>query len=280
MLLQLQEYIRSFLKVEVEMGQDQSPEAKCVAVLHFLVTNTAPAHEYHPEIVYEEVLLKIGAPPNWHVERFENLAAGQSISYDHPCTGREITRLEWAVEGRISPAALLHFSRRPVSITGIQQLSVKAYFDYLANMNVFQRLEGILKNLCAPEPDMTLCEMKAEESSLKDIADEITNSAEGIQDLLEFVDLSKYSNDIVKHKNLVRRYLKETEREVADLMQIMRAQKVDGFDKARDKILDKLTSRADKLDKATSALVKKVGVPVFACTLSSRSLPQNSDCHP
>ena len=261
MLLQFREYIGSFLRVEVEMRDSHSlQDSGCVAVLYFNVTNSAPSHEYYPEIVYEEVKLKVGRHPKWHIETFENLAAGQSITYDYPCTAEEIAGIQWTVEGKISPSALLHFRRRPVDIRGNQQLSVKAYFDYLAGMKVFQRLEGILKDLGAPDDLLTLCEMKAEEIALKDIAEEISNVAQQIEGFLEFLDMGKYRSNIVKHSKMVRDQLEKTGREVEGLMQKMKDCKVDDFEKARDNVLAGLAKRMNKMDKSSKSLAKKVGV--------------------
>jgi len=255
------EDIGHYLKVDIDLNQAQSPDTNYPAILHFLITNTAIAHENQREIVFEEVRLKVGIPPNWHVEKAENFTGGQSFSYDHPCIYNEITRIQWTVEGRVSPETLLEYKRRPSRIIRNGQLSINAYFDYLIDMNIRQWLEGTLKPLTAPGPKATLTEMMAREDSLKSIISEIRNAAQQIEDFLRFVDYEKHHDDIINHKNLIQEYLKRTEQGIADLIKRLGAHKGDGFDKTRRGIVTKLTKRADELDKATKALARKLGVP-------------------
>lgn len=254
------EDLSNYLKVDTDISQDETPDAKYPTVIRFLVTNTAQTQEDLPEIIFEEAHLNVGVPPDWHVETAKNLAGGQSFSYEHHCTYDAIMKLQWFIEGRVSPAALLQFRGRPNGIIRSSQLSIKAYFDFFNQMNIHQWLEGTLKTLDAPGPDTTLAEMKAKEDSLRNIIGEIRTSAQQLQDFLGLVNYKNYREDILKHRNLIQEYLNRTEREIADLIQILRTQRTDGFKKACDNTIAKLTNQGNELDKATTELAVRLGV--------------------
>jgi len=139
-------------------------------------------------------------------------------------------------------------------------MSVQEYFDYFAEINIFPRLERMLKDLNAPGADITLCEMKAEESSLKSIVKEIKSTNKQLEALLRSMDFGGYLSDIIEHNNLVIKYLNNVEDEVADLLQTMRTYEVDDFEIARDNILSGLAKRAAETDEATNALAVKGGL--------------------
>ena len=251
--------VNNFLRVDVGVSQDQTPNAKYSAIIRFTVTNTNQHQEFQTDVVFEEVQLKVGVPPNWHIEKAENLSGRQSFYYEHHCNFDEIMKIQWALEGRVSPAVLLTFHRRPSSINRNKQLPVKAYFDFLDQMNIHKWL-GQIKSFPAPNQDTTLAEMKSKEGVLGSITTELGNSGQQLEGFLGLINYDQAPDDIIRHKNTVVEYLNRTQREIVDLIQRLRNHDTEGFGKARDNVVAKLTGRASELDKATEALGQKLGI--------------------
>lgn len=99
MLSEIQDYINRFLKIDTDISQDQTPNAKYPAIIKFTITNTSQHQEFQTDIVFEEVQLKVGVPPDWHTEKAVNLTCGKSFSYEHHCNYDEIMKVKWAIEG-------------------------------------------------------------------------------------------------------------------------------------------------------------------------------------
>ena len=254
------EDLSNYLRVDTNISQVEEPIAKYPVMIRFLVTNTAQTQEDQPEIIFEEVQLKVGMPPEWHVETVKNLEGGQSFSYDHPCAYDAIMKLQWSIEGKISPTVLMQFRRKPKSITRNQQLPIKAYFEFLSQMNIHEWLEGTIRSINAPGPDTTLAEMKAKEDSLTNIVTWIRNSVQQLQDFSGLVDYKNYRDDILQHRNRVQEYLNRADREIGDLIQVLRTHRIEGFDSSRDRIILKLTTQSNQLNEATTELAKKLGI--------------------
>ena len=254
------EDLNNYLRVDTDISQDETPDAKYQTLVRFLVTNTAQTQEDKPEIVFEEVQLKVGVPPEWNVETANNLTSGQSFSYEHHCTYDAIMKLRWTVEGRISPATLLQFRSRPNSLTRTNQLPVKSYFDFLSQLNIDQWWEGTLKSLAAPGPDTTLAQMKVKEDSITSIITEMRNSAQQLQDFLGLVDSKSCRDDLNIHHRRFQEYVNRAQKEIAELTQVVRTHNLDGFSASRARIVERLTNQKIELDQTTTELAKKLGI--------------------
>jgi len=251
--------ISKFLRVDISISQDLVPNAKYPAIIKFVVTNTFEHEEFQTDVLFEEVQLKVGMPPNWHVEKVENFSIGQSFSYEHHCNYDEIMKVQWALEGRVSPALLLTFHVRPSNLNRNRQLPVKAYFDFLEHMNIHKWLEQI-KSFSAPTQDTTLADMKSKERALNALTSELMNSKQQLQDFLGLIDYDRARDDILQYRKAVEEYLTGTQREIGDLIQRLTNHDTQGFGKTRDRIVTKLSDRASTLDKFTEDLGQKLGI--------------------
>jgi hypothetical protein len=254
------EDFNNFLNVDVEVIHDNSQNKELPVILKFNITNIGETKEDRPEIIFEEVQLRISMLSDVWEEKFENLAGGQSLTYEHRCTYDAVMQLQWKVEGKVSPLSLLQFRSRPSNIKRAGQFPINAYFDFLEQMKIHQWLNGILKTINAPNSNTTLAEMKIKEDSLHNIIGEIRHSAQKLQDFLGLVNYKKDRDDIIRHKNQIEEYLKVTEREVSELVKALKSNQPDRFEGVRDNIVAKLSSRADSLDELTNTLAKKLGL--------------------
>ncbi len=254
------EDLNNYLVVDVEVNQDEVPNTKLPAIIKFTVTNTGQANEVRPEIIFEQVQLIVSVPPDSWVEHAENLAGGQSFTYEYHCTYDAIMQVQWTIEGKVSPTALLHFRRKPSMINKNSQFPVKAYFDFLEQMDIHQWLNGTVKSLVTPGPDTTLGEMKEKADTLSRTISEIRNSAQRFKEFLGHVDIKKYRDDLLSHQKRVQDYLNVTDRNIGELMQIFRENRIEHFNKTRDKIVKELTTRIGDLEEATEALAVRLGM--------------------
>jgi DNA-nicking Smr family endonuclease len=259
MLGEIRDYINNFLKVDTEISQDQTLNAKYPVIIKFTVTNTYKHQEFETDVVFEEVQLKVGVPPDWHTEKATNITCGNSFGYEHHCNYDEIMKVKWAIEGRLSPAVLLTFYRSPHQVKRDNQLPIKAYFDYLTQMNIHKFL-GQIRTFPAPNQNTTLAEMKSKVETLNYISSELSSSGQRLQEFLGLVNTDKYRDDINRHRATVVEYLNNTQREIGELSQLLKNRNGEGFEKARDNIVAKLTVKASELEKATEELELKLGI--------------------
>jgi DNA-nicking Smr family endonuclease len=256
---EIRDYVNRFLKVETDISQDQALNAKSQAVIKFTITNTNQHTEFETDVVFEEILLKVGVPPHWHIEKAVDLYCGKSFSYEYYCNYDEIMKVQWAIEGRLSPAVLLTFYKSPNHVTRNNQLPISVYFDFLTQMNIHQWLERI-KSFPAPNQNTTLAEMKSKEDILRIAINEMANTGQQIQDFLSLVKTDPYREDIIKHKTAVVEYLNRTQREIGELSQRLRNQNEEDFAKLRDNAVAKLTLKTSDIDKVTEELEQMLGI--------------------
>ncbi|MBI2832213.1 MAG: hypothetical protein HYX79_08155 [Chloroflexi bacterium] len=252
------ESLNAYLKVDVSVSENELPNRDNPVLIRFVVTNSAQNSEDQPEILFEEVRLRVGISPDWHVEKLTNLAGGQSFSYEHRCTYSELSKIQWNIEGRVSPATLLQFRRRPDVVPRNHQLSVGAYVGFLGEMNIHQWLKGTLKSLAAPGPDTTLAEMKAKEDSLSKSIGEISAAVQRLQDISLFIRANN-REEFVRHMHLAQEYLQRTIQGYGELSRSLETRRAEHFSRIREDIVSKLTTQAEQLDKATAALANKFG---------------------
>ena len=253
------EDFNSYLDVNIDVDHDETQEEIPVLV-KFTVANTGQAQEDRPEIIYDEVVLRISVPPDTWEKKVENLAGDQSFEYELRCSYDSIMQMEWSIQGKVSPSSLLQFQRKTEGIKSNGQFPIKTYFGFLEQINVHQWLKGPLQSISIPGPDTTLGEMKQKEESLGTIVGEVNNAIKRIQDFLSFVNYKNNRDDVLRHRNAVVEYLQFSTKKISELRQQLRDNKIDVFSKSREITIEELTKKADSLDEATKNLAEKLGI--------------------
>jgi hypothetical protein len=156
------------------MVEEGSAESELPVAIKFVITNKAPAGTTFPEILFEEVRLNVGIPPDMHVETFKNLSGRESITYEHHCRYSEFAKMEFNIEGKVSPERLLQVRKPNRKIpTSKSPLSLTAYVEALKEMHIHRWLTDVIKIVKTPGPDTTLAEISSEQSKLSDAITEI-----------------------------------------------------------------------------------------------------------
>ena len=114
----------------------------------FIVTNTAQSQVDQPEILFEEVILKFGISPDWQQERAANLAGGQSFQYQYRCRYSDLQKVQYSIEGKLSPMSLFQVRQRTGTVTARQQtLPIESYIGFLEEVNVYKWIDNVFKKV-------------------------------------------------------------------------------------------------------------------------------------
>jgi hypothetical protein len=150
--------LNSFIQVSVETFEDESRQSEFPLLVTFNVANI----DSSPQIVFDEVRLAVGIPPDMHLEERKNLTSGESFSYEHHCHYSDLDKIRYNVEILVSPKTLFQIRQEDRKITTSKRnLSVKAYIEVLKDINIHKWLIDTLKTLTIPGPNTTLAEIKA-----------------------------------------------------------------------------------------------------------------------
>ena len=109
--------MRDYLVVNAKVETDKSAGSALPVTIHFDIGNIIPRDsEQGPDIVFEEILLRVGKPPDWHIEKFTNLGMDQWLSYDYRCNYIELPDISYDIEYKISINSIFGFRKEPTKV--------------------------------------------------------------------------------------------------------------------------------------------------------------------
>ena len=241
-LKNLESYLRVTLEISENMSQTISP-----ITIAFNVKNEA---EY-ANVVFDEVQLLVGIPPNVHVEKKTNLAKGESFTYAYQCTYGEFTKIVYSVGGKVNPSLLLQIGQEGRKIPTKRQLSIKAYLEVLDELNIHKWLNDTLKTLPIPGPNTTLSTIKVQREKLGQAMAEISQAEHQLEDISKFVTKAE---KVILHRKLVNDYLKRTQQGCGNLQQELGKSDTRSVINLLDSIVSRLEKEASLVDQATDRL--------------------------
>lgn len=201
------EDIRNYLVVSTVV-EEATINNDVPLLVTFIVTNTAQSRDEQPEILFEEVILKVGISPDWHYERTANLAGGQSFHYQYRCRYSELSKVQYSVEGKLSPISLLQVRQRIGTVSASRQtLTVGAYVGFLKEVNIYRWIDEVFKTFKIPGPETTIADLEAQKAALNKTSQEIQDVTNNLQWIIMFIIRD---DNILQHKRLVDEYLKRT----------------------------------------------------------------------
>lgn len=248
------EDLMSYLGVDVHVSE-RATDGQCI--VEFSVTNKAKTSPNTPDIVFEEVRLKFGVPPDLRTEKASNLGPGKSFTHQHLCRTSDLTRLKYSVEGRASPTVLLEIRGRENNIPATKSnlLSAAVYMGFFNELNAHKWLDTI-GSLPAPGPETTLAGIQAIRERLGAATDEIRETKDELQKIFGFVR-SENREGVLEHKRLVDKYLERTEEGCHRLSASLATPSTREFSSLKDALVSRLKTEAARLDEATDQLKKK-----------------------
>jgi hypothetical protein len=246
--------VEDYLTVDVKVMEEESGQC----LVEFTVTNKTLRSSDSPHIVFEEVRLRYGTPPDMKEMKSTDLGGGQSFTQKHLCEISDLINMTYSVEGRLSPSALLEFRGRSNSLPrgSKNPLSPSAYVHFLQGLDIYGKLERILANLRGPTPETTLAQVQGTKDALSQAITEIRAKKEQIQSILGFVGRGP-QDAILNHKQLVDEYIKRADEGLTRLNQSLASSDARRFDALRETTINQLKVEKAALDKATEEFSKK-----------------------
>jgi len=207
----------------------------------------------HPEIVFEEVTLKVGVPPDWHIERANNLGEKKSFEYLYPCRYSDLTKIQYNVEGKLSPISLLHVIKQPRNVpTSRDSLTLGSYLGYLKEVNINKWSAEISYNIKAPSPQTTMAEISSQKDFLNRTIQEIEDVGKTLQVIIGFLVRNE---KIIQHKTSVDGYLKFVREGCGRLSNLLstpsRGSEIAG---ERDRLITRMSNEAARINQASLEL--------------------------
>ena len=202
--------------------------------------------------------MQYGVPPDLTAEKSANLGCGMSFTHQHRCRIRDLIKLKYSVEGRVSPSALLEFRGRSNDRrrTPPNLLSAAVYISFFNEVNIHKGLDHTLSDLSEPSPETTLAEVKLSRDKLGEAMREIQETDEQLKSVIAFIG-REYQEAIREHKSAVDEYLKRTKEGCARLSQSLATPHAREFNSLRDSTIDRLRVWAARVDEATEKLKGK-----------------------
>jgi len=201
--------IRDWLDVRYDIKVANEPGKGFQTIIQFNITNIAKGKE--PDIVFEEVLLRIGKESKWHVEKFNNLEAGDSITYQYSCDYIELPDIYYDIEYRVSLERLFGFRRASKQITiKPSEFSILDYLRAVNGMRIHKWLDAVLKKMPVSDSGTTLGEVKEQQNKIKALIEEIRDTEKRIAYIFDTVGKAE-RDEIVPLANLLKGYVRTTE---------------------------------------------------------------------
>lgn len=249
------EDIRNYLVVSTEVVEEATTKNGVPLIVKFTVTNTAQSQDEQPEILFEEVILKVGMSLDWHYERTTNLAEGQSFQYQYRCRYSELQKVQYSVEGKLSPMSLLQVRKRIGTVSARRQtLTVGSYVCFLKEVNIYKWIDEFFKKFKIPGSETTIADLEVQKATLNKTSQEIQEVTNNLQWIIMFI---KKDDNILQHKRLVDEYLKRTLEGCGRLHNLLSTpSRGRELASERDSIITRLTTEAARINQATAELIK------------------------
>lgn len=246
------------LIVSVQTREDAATDPLLPLVTSFTVTNGANQSEATPDILYDEVSLTVGVPPDLHVVEHKNLAGGESFSYEHRSPYSDLGRIVFDVAGVVSPLTLLQVRRAKRSVPpGKANLSMTSFAEVLRSMDLHRWLKGTIASLVIPSSDTTLSEIEAEQDRLRAAAKEISDTRKQLESVSSFISRPKddQRRSYNEHAKLVQDYLTRTAQACAELAKMLDTLNAKTLTANRDSTVYSLSKDASRVDEAIDELL-------------------------
>jgi hypothetical protein len=178
----------------------------------FTVTNSASTDPNYAEVLFDEVQLLYGIPPNWHLEKYNNLEAGQSFTVDYKCGYRDILEIQYQIEGKVSFEAFFKTKKRNGTLEIVRPtLSTLDFIRAFNETKIHHWLEDTIKSIPVPNDSLSLAELKVKVEQINAAIKEIENTGKYIDNFPRFAHIeSPGVQEYSAFKESLQRYTLET----------------------------------------------------------------------
>jgi len=244
--------VKSYLDVAIEVTEDTSSNSGTPLLLDFTVTNTAQPNDERPDIIFEEVLLKVGIPPAWKETLAKNLAGGYLFKYRYTCGYADLKKVQYNLSGKLAPVSLLGFRQKSKFIPATPTLTAAAYRGFLNESNINKWVDDIFKKVTVPGPGTTAAEVETVKAKLKEAEQDVAGVRKILIGLFGFV---KTNDKIRAYEMIVDEYLRFVEEGCVLLSySLSHPSRYSDIAEERDTIIVRLAEKMTRL-KAAEALL-------------------------
>jgi hypothetical protein len=255
----LLKHLQEEISVIVEVEENAPSNLKTPITLRFIVSNTRDPNDL-PNIIFQDVSLSIGSPPDISTINIPKLAPGESHIYEHLCPDSELPIIKYDVKGSILPESLFQFQiqHNSVYIDKKERMSVEAYKKLIEEINLGKWVHVIPEVALVPTPETTLSELKEQENAFRSFIIEVRNTGQQVQDFSHFqnMDLRNPKRDsLLQHRNMVIEYLQDVEHGLGEFRGLYTSQYgIDMIEITKSKIVSRLSTSLQEIDEAMKRL--------------------------
>ena len=210
--------LRDHLTVDVKVETAKTGSSDKPVIIHFDIGNIIPRDsEPGPEIVFEEILLRVGKPPDMHTEKFTNLGIDQWLSYDYQCNYIDLPDITYDVEYKISPSSIFGFRKEPTKVElKLAELSLVDTIKFTNSLSIHRWLDEVIKKIPEPDSNTPIGEIEKIQNTIKEIIGEIVTTEQQFTRVTNTSGGDK-GNDWRSLTDAVRQYLRNTASECRTL---------------------------------------------------------------
>jgi len=203
--------MRDHLVVNAKVETDKSAGSALPVTIHFDIGNIIPRDsEQGPDIVFEEILLRVGKPPDWHIEKFTNLGMDQWLSYDYRCNYIDLPDISYDIEYKISINSIFGFRKEPTKIElKLADFSLADTIKFTNSLKIHRWLDEVIKKMPEPDSNTTVGEIERNQNTTKGIISEITATEQQFTKVTNSVS-GDHGDDWRSLTDAVRQYLRNT----------------------------------------------------------------------
>lgn len=257
-MIELWRSLRDQLKVEVQYEVHEASDPP--VSIHFTITNAAHGEiSDSPRILFENVLLRVGVPPDFHLHEVGSLAPEESASYEHRCRYSDLPEVKYDIEGTVSPEEFFRVRRASSLPNAHPQLTSVAYLQVFNEMMIHGWLDSTIKLFPVPGADTTLGEMQSLAGSLDKPASEVRDAQSRLSRLSAFVRRQD-REAVSSHTNIVESYLRSTTQGMGQLRQLLNSANTRQISSTVAQLIDSLEKEARTVNQATEELMAQLGL--------------------
>lgn len=256
-MIELWRSLRDQLKVQVQYEVQEASDPP--VTIHFTITNALGESPDSPRILFENVVLSVGVPPDFHLYEVGSLAPEESASYEHRCRYSDLPELKYDIEGTVSPEEFFRVRRASSLPNDPPQLTPVAYLQVFNEMMIHGWLDSTIKSFPMPAADTTLGEMQSLASSLDKTASEVRDAQSRLSRLSAFIRRQD-REAVSSHMNIVESYLRSTTQGMGQLRQLLNSANTRQISGTVTGLIDSLEKQAETVNQTTEKLMDQFGL--------------------
>jgi len=254
----LLKHLQGEISVIIEVEENESSGSKDPVKLLFVVSNNRDPDTF-PKIVFQDVTLSFGIPPDMKTINIPRLAPSESRIYEHLCLHSDLPLIKYDIKGSILPESLFQFQTQQSSLSIDKKGTTPAgeYNKFIKEMDL-HRWVHVIANIALPTSETTLLQLKDQENAYRLLIREVRNIGQQVQDYSRFQNPSSQNRNnesILEHRKMVTEYLVDVEQGLAELEGLYSSQsKMYTLESTKSKIVSKLSAKLQKIDAVMNQL--------------------------